>query len=64
VSPAGANFATFASGSSVGAQVQTSASHTNIGILGELTPPMVGGAVEQTSAKHRNRGGLMSLEPK
>lgn len=47
-----------ASGSSFGGAVQTSATHTNIGVLGESTPPTAQGAVQQESATHTNIGGF------
>ena len=50
-----------ASGSSFGAQVQTSAAYTNMGILGEPTPPAASGKVESTSGTHRNLGGFSSM---
>ena len=49
----GVTASAFASGSSHGAQVQTSTGHTNFGVLGEPTPPG-----EQSSAAHRNLGGF------
>lgn len=54
VPESGVTASTLASGSSHGAQVQTSTGHTNLGILGEPTPT----GVEQTSATHRNVGGF------
>jgi len=53
-------FAGVASGSSFGAAVQTSGQHTNVGVLGESTPPLVGGAVQATGTAHRNVPGLTS----
>ncbi|MBI5542510.1 MAG: hypothetical protein HY901_01375, partial [Deltaproteobacteria bacterium] len=53
-------FQELASGSSFGNAVQTSAKHTNLGVLGEP----FGGQIEQGSASHKNRGGLMSLKPR
>jgi hypothetical protein len=50
-----------ASGSSFGGEVQTSATHTNFGILGEPTPPLESGLVESSSATHRNLGGFTTM---
>ena len=54
VPESGLTASTLASGSSHGGQVQTSTSHTNLGIMGEPTPA----GSEQTSATHRNVGGF------
>ena len=50
----GLTASTLSSGGSHGAEVQTSAGHSNLGILGEPTPA----ADEQSSATHRNAGGF------
>jgi len=50
-----------ASGSSFGGQVQTSATHTNMGILGEPTPPLASGRVESSNGTHRNLGGFSAM---
>lgn len=59
VPESGAVARALASGSSHGAQVQTSATHSNLGVLGEETPPAER-AVESTNATHRNIGGFNS----
>lgn len=57
-------FAALASGSSYGAAVQTSSKYTNIGVLGEPTPPGVGGATQQTGGGFTNIGGLNAVQHK
>lgn len=52
----GAVFQSPSSGSSFGGEVQTSATHTNFGVLGE--PPASGGAVESKNDFHRHLGGF------
>jgi hypothetical protein len=47
----------FATGSSYGGFVQTNRTHTNIGVLGESTPPPAGEAL-QKNATHTNIPGL------
>ncbi|MBI5544082.1 MAG: hypothetical protein HY901_09355 [Deltaproteobacteria bacterium] len=49
-----------ASGSSLGDELQTSTSVSNVGVLGEPTP---GGTVQQTSTALKNRVGLMASDP-
>lgn len=49
---------TASSGASYGSAVQTSATHTHFGTLGQPTP---GGTVEQTSATQKNVGGFESM---
>jgi hypothetical protein len=53
--------AAFATGSSYGGFVQTNRAHTNIGVLGESTPPPVGTAT-QKNATHTNIPGLGSTQ--
>ncbi len=47
-----------ASGGSFGGSVQTSATHTNFGVLGEAAANGAGAASIQTSATHKNIGGF------
>ena len=58
----GAVFQALASGSSYGAQVQTDSMHTNIGILGEPTPPGAGQSVVLSNSTHRNIGGFSAAQ--
>ncbi len=58
----GAVFQALASGSSYGATVQTSSRYTNIGILGESTPPLAQGATIQTNSKYKNISGFSSSQ--
>lgn len=51
----------FASGSSGGSEIQTSATYTNVGTLGEATPPGAGGTTIQQNANHRHQGGFNAL---
>lgn len=51
------NFA-FASGSSFGTREQVGGGKKSLGILGESTPPAVGGAVEVKNAQYRHFGGF------
>ena len=51
------------SSSSWGAAVETSANYTNIGALGEPTPPGAGSSTRQTSASYVNIGGLDAIDP-
>jgi hypothetical protein len=55
-------FQTFASGSSYGGRFQANGHFTNVGVLGESTPPAVNGAVSETSAEHKNIGGLNAMQ--
>ncbi|MBI3181328.1 MAG: putative metal-binding motif-containing protein [Myxococcales bacterium] len=55
---AGAVFQVPSSGGSFGDKLQTSASHTNFGVLGEPTPPGAGGAVESKNDVYRHFGGF------
>lgn len=52
----------FASGSSFGSEVETSRNHTHVGVMGESTPPPVGGAVELRSVRFRLQGGLNAMQ--
>jgi hypothetical protein len=56
----GSLFHAASSGSSYGSSIQTSASFTNMGTLGESTPPGADGKVELKSSKHTNVGGFSS----
>ncbi len=56
-------FRALAAGSSYGDKVQTSAVFTNIGVLGESTPPNADGGTEQTNGRFRNIGGLNATRP-
>jgi hypothetical protein len=57
----GAVFQAMSSGAAWGAKAQMSAQYTNIGVLGEPTPPAVGGGVEQTGGPYRNVGGVSAV---
>lgn len=50
----------FASGSSYGAARQVNATHVNMGILGEATPPPSGGGTRQTNSERVNAVGFHS----
>jgi len=56
-------FQALSSASSWGGAVQTSPSYTNMGVLGESTPPVPGAEIEQTSASYRNHGGVSAVGP-
>lgn len=56
----GAVFSAAVSGGAHGDKVQTSSSFTNVGQLGEPTPPNADGTVEQTSSSYKNIGGFNS----
>jgi len=55
-------FQAFASGSSYGGRFQANGHYTNVGVLGESTPPAVNGAVSETNAEHKNIGGLNAIQ--
>jgi hypothetical protein len=55
-------FRALSSGSSYGDKVETGPHFTNIGALGESTPPAVGGATRQTGTHFQNIGGLKSTQ--
>ncbi len=59
----GAVFQAIASGSSYGGAVQTTATTTNVGVMGEPTPPVPVGNIRQTTATSINVGGLNALGP-
>jgi len=56
-------FQAFSSGSSWGGAVQTSEGYTNMGVVGEPTPPALGGVIEQTSEGYRHQGGVNAAAP-
>ncbi|MFN7133884.1 MAG: putative metal-binding motif-containing protein [Myxococcales bacterium] len=53
-------FQTMSSGGSHGSAVQTSRTHTNVGTLGESTPPHAGGATSASNKRYRHVGGFNS----
>ena len=55
-------FQAFAAGSSYGDRIQVNGEHTNVGVLGEPTPPAVRGFVSETSAAYQNIGGLSAIQ--
>jgi len=57
-------FQAFASGSSYGERLQGNGGrYTNVGVLGESTPPAVNGKVSETSTEHQNISGLNAIRP-
>jgi hypothetical protein len=62
VLPEAGLFSALASGSSFGGAVQTSASFTNMAVLGESTPPPLDGGLVQTSPSYRNYVGVNAAQ--
>lgn len=58
----GVVYSTLSSGTSYGGALQTSAHYTHFAVLGESTPPVVGGAVDQQGATHRHQGGFSAVD--
>jgi hypothetical protein len=62
VPEAGLVAGTFVSGTSYGAQAQSSATHTNTGALGDPTPPVDGRGTAQQGGQYTNVGGFTSVQ--
>ena len=54
--------ATLSSGGALADTLQTSAQHTNLGVLGQATPAVEDGGTVQRSVSHTNYGGFFAID--